>query len=76
MKRSFACKFAFFITLSLHDQNTSGKMVVKFYYASGYVCVYVEKCNLASIHTVCRGQGDQIGRILAHWVIVYFGQIF
>jgi hypothetical protein len=21
-------------------------------------------------------QGDQIGRIFAHWVIVYFGQIF
>jgi hypothetical protein len=21
-------------------------------------------------------QGDQIGRIFAHWVLVYFGQIF
>jgi hypothetical protein len=21
------------------------------------------------------GQGDQIGRIFAHWVIVYFGQL-
>jgi hypothetical protein len=23
-----------------------------------------------------RGQGDQIGRIFTHWVMVYFGQFF
>jgi hypothetical protein len=25
---------------------------------------------------MCYGQGDQIGRILAYWAIVFFGQSF
>jgi hypothetical protein len=27
-----------------------------------------------SVNYECRNQDDQIGRIFAHWVIVYFGQ--
>jgi hypothetical protein len=33
-------------------------------------CTYVEEENNPA------AQCDQIGRIFAHWVIVYFGQLF
>jgi hypothetical protein len=34
---------------------------------------FVPQTNLV---TLVSGQGDQIGRILAHWAAVYFGQFF